>query len=65
MNPKKFITISEWPEPKTIKQIQSFLGFTNFYRCFIHHYSNITLTLTALTTKKSKEAYTGLTNATK
>ena len=31
MNPKKFNTITEWLEPKTIKQIQSFLGFTNFY----------------------------------
>ena len=37
----------------------------NFYRHFIHHYSNITLLLTALTTKKSKEAFTGLTNTTK
>ena len=37
MNLKKLETITNWPIPKTVKQIQSFLGFTNFYRRFIHH----------------------------
>ena len=65
MNPKKFNTISEWPELKTVKQIQSFLGFTNFYQCFIHHYSNLALSLTALTTNEAKEMFTGLTDTAK
>ena len=65
MNPKKFNTILEWPIPKTIKQIQSFLGFTNFYRCFIHHYANLTIPLNSLTMKKAKEAFNGLTEAAK
>ena len=65
MNPKKFNLFLEWPEPITVKQIQSFLGFTNFYQQFIHHYSNLTLPLTALTTKKAKETFTGLTDTAK
>ena len=41
------------------------LGFTNFYRQFIHHYSNLALPLTSLTTKKAKEKFNGLTEAAK
>ena len=50
---------------KTIKHIQSFLGFTNFYQCFIHHYTDLALPLNALTTKKAKEKFNGLTEAAK
>ena len=63
MNPKKFNTITEWPLPKSVKQIQSFLGFTNFYRRFIHHYADLAIPLNLLTTKKFKESFTGLTDA--
>ena len=65
MNPKKFNTISEWPMPKTITQIQSFLGFTNFYPQFIHHYFELAIPLHSLTTKKAKETFNGLTEAAK
>lgn len=51
MNPKKLTTIVDWPEPSSVKDIQSFLGFTNFYRRFIDHYSEITVPLTRLTRK--------------
>ncbi|KAK1916818.1 hypothetical protein P3342_004373 [Pyrenophora teres f. teres] len=30
MNPKKIQTVQEWPIPKTVKDVQSFLGFANF-----------------------------------
>ena len=43
--------IQDWPEPKKVKNIQSFLGFTNFYRQFILHYSNIVILLTCLIQK--------------
>ena len=43
--------IQDWPKPCKIKDIQSFLGFTNFYWCFILKYSNITVPLTHLTHK--------------
>ncbi|KAL0146456.1 hypothetical protein M9458_058241 [Cirrhinus mrigala] len=27
--------IQEWPQPLTVKELQRFLGFSNYYRCFI------------------------------
>src|SRR5438105_6353019 len=32
MDPHKVAAIGKWPEPKTVKDVQSFLGFCNFYR---------------------------------
>jgi hypothetical protein len=41
MDPVKVAGVTEWPTPKSKKEVQSFLGFVNFYRCFIkgssHH----------------------------
>ena len=51
MSPDKIQTISDWPEPHKVKDIQSFLGFANFYCCFIFNYSNIVVPLTQLTRK--------------
>jgi hypothetical protein len=41
VDPSKVQTIQDWPEPHKIKDIQSFLGFANFYRRFISDYSKI------------------------
>ena len=35
MDPAKVKTIQDWPEPQKVKDVQSFLGFANFYRCYI------------------------------
>jgi len=51
MSDAKVKTIQEWLEPKKIKDIQSFLGFANFYRRFIFNYSDIVIPLTRLTRK--------------
>ena len=51
MSDTKVKTIQEWLEPKKIKNIQSFLGFANFYRYFIFNYSDIVIPLTYLTRK--------------
>ena len=51
MDPGKVSVIPEWPEPCKVKDVQSFLGFTNFYRRFISDYSKITVLLTCLTRK--------------
>ena len=41
MDPTKLKGLRDWPTPKTVKQVRSFLGFGNFYRKFIRHYSDI------------------------
>jgi hypothetical protein len=51
MDLSKVQTIQDWPEPRKIKYIQSFLGFANFYRHFISDYSKIVVPLTRLTRK--------------
>ena len=35
MDPEKTKVVHDWPVPKNVKDIQSFLGFANFYRRFI------------------------------
>src|SRR5882724_6607496 len=51
MAPYKVQIIQDWPEPRKVKDIQSFLGFANFYHCFIFGYSEITVLLMHLTRK--------------
>lgn len=41
MDSAKIDGISDWPTPKSVKDIQVFLGFANFYRRFIKNYSKI------------------------
>jgi hypothetical protein len=51
MKPKHIKIIMEWPVPYNIKEIIVFLGFANFYRCFIKNYSIITALLSNITRK--------------
>src|SRR6202044_1522029 len=51
MDPSKIQTIQDWPKPRKVKDVQSFLGFANFYRRFISDYSDIVIPLTHLTCK--------------
>ncbi|XP_069498702.1 uncharacterized protein, partial [Ambystoma mexicanum] len=51
MDPDKISAITEWPSPRSIKDIQRFLGFANFYRRFIPHFSLMTKPLTYLLKK--------------
>lgn len=51
MDASKVKAIREWPQPTTVKEVQSFLGFANFYRRFIKNYSSIASPLTRLTRK--------------
>ena len=43
---EKLETIKKIEPVKTLKDVQHFLGFANFYRCFIRDYSKIILPMT-------------------
>ncbi|XP_059827437.1 uncharacterized protein LOC132395156 [Hypanus sabinus] len=47
-DPEKIWAVTEWPKPTTLKQLQQFLGFENFYRHFIRDYSRVAVPLTQL-----------------
>lgn len=49
MEPERVKTITEWPEPRCVYDVQQFLGFANFYRKFIEGYSKIVAPMTELT----------------
>jgi hypothetical protein len=53
MNLKKIKTILDWPTPRTVKEVQKFMRFANFYRKFIRGYSGISALITNLI-KKNK-----------
>jgi hypothetical protein len=48
MDEKKVQVILDWPEPHNVRDIQLFLGFANFYHCFILWYSDIVVPMTRL-----------------
>jgi transposase InsO family protein len=51
MDPEKVSGILKWPTPRTLKNVQAFLGFCNFYRHFIKDYSTTVHPLFDLTLK--------------
>ncbi len=54
MDKGKVTAIKNWPTPTTLKELQRFLGFSNFYRRFICEYSTIASPLTNLLKNKPK-----------
>ena len=59
MDPRKVASIVEWPEPTTIKDVQSFLGLANYYRRFVEGYSQVVAPLLQLTHKDQRFEWTG------
>jgi hypothetical protein len=53
MDPIKLKAIQDWPLPRTVKEVQKFLGFCNFYRRFVKDYSHIARPLFNLTKKET------------
>jgi hypothetical protein len=54
MDPAKLKGILDWPAPKTVKEVRSFLGFGNFYRCFVKGFSHLAHPLNDLLKKDKK-----------
>ncbi|KAK3543934.1 hypothetical protein QTP70_031846 [Hemibagrus guttatus] len=72
MDNSKITAVTEWPRPTRVKELQHFLGFANFYRCFIHNYSTTAAPLTSLLkgkpsrlkwTENATQAFTNLKNS--
>ena len=53
-NPNKVEAIKNYPNPKNVKELQSFLGCANYYRRFVMNFAAKAHALTRLTRKKSK-----------
>jgi hypothetical protein len=58
MDAVKLGGIRDWPVPTMLKQTRSFLGFGNFYRKFIFHYSKLARPLNDLMKKDKKFEWT-------
>ncbi|XP_075524539.1 uncharacterized protein LOC142556936 [Primulina tabacum] len=54
VDPSKIESIKQWPIPKTVSEIRSFLGLAGYYRRFIAEFSKIALPVTSLTRKATK-----------
>jgi len=55
MSNEKVEAVLSWKTPESLTEVQSFLGFANFYRRFIRNYSRAARPLTELTKKERKE----------
>lgn len=58
VDPDKISVVKNWKPPTTVKGVQSFLGFCNFYRRFIRDYGIIARPLVHLTKASVKFTWT-------
>ncbi len=59
MDPQKVQAVVDWPSPSSVKEVQHFLGFVNFYRKFILNFSTVVAPLSALTKGNTTSLYWG------
>ena len=48
MEDERIEAVKQWPEPQSVRDIQVFLGFANFYRRFIQGFSRIAAPFTSM-----------------
>ncbi|GFU13341.1 hypothetical protein TNCV_3843341 [Trichonephila clavipes] len=58
-SPTKTLAVRKFPEPTTIKQVQSFLGLTGYFRKYIKDYSKLAKPLSDLTRKEKLLVFSG------
>ncbi|KAL0150131.1 hypothetical protein M9458_054558 [Cirrhinus mrigala] len=54
MDQRKVEAVKDWPQPTTVKELQRFCGFPNFYHRFIFQYSQLSAPLTSMIKQKPK-----------
>jgi hypothetical protein len=52
---EKIEAVLEWKPPSSLTEVQSFLGFANFYRRFIQKYSGVVRLRTELTKRSAND----------
>ena len=58
MDEHKVAAITNWPLPTRLKEVQSFLGFANFYRRFMDGFASLVQPLIQLTRKDTSFLWT-------
>ena len=58
MDPIKVAGVCDWPTLRSVTKVQSFMGFVNFYWCFIQDFSHVTKPLHQLTKKGVRWGWT-------
>ena len=54
MEKEKVKGVVEWPVPKSVKDVQKFLGLANYYRWFVKDFAKIAKPLYEMTRKETK-----------
>ena len=54
MQKEKVEGVLNWPVPRNVKEVQKFLGLTNYYRRFIKDFARIAALLHMLVRKEQK-----------
>ena len=63
-DPKKIEAIQKWPVSKTVTEVRSFLGFTNYYRKFMPWYAQVAKPLNQLVSGDNTNKKKALVNWT-
>jgi hypothetical protein len=58
VDPEKIEAIREWPVPKNVIEVKSFMGLVGYYRMFIVGFSRIAHPITSLQRKEKKFQWT-------